>query len=92
MDTIRRMTKVLIPVLLFIFSIALSLLVAHFLVLFFFIGALINIYVNRRKKSETDDSSMFKDDALLIRCSYALMAPSFIAVAVILASMLGIKL
>ncbi len=86
------MKNVLIPVLLFILCAALSLLVAQFLVLFFLVGAVLNIYVNRRKKSDTDDAGRNQRDALLIRCSYALMAPSFIVAAVILASMLGIKL
>jgi len=61
----------------------------QFAVASFVIGALINIFVNRRNKSEATNSDNDDRDVLLIRSSYALMAPSFIFVAVILVGMLG---
>jgi len=63
---------------------------AQFAVASFVIGASINIFVSRRKKSEAANSENDDRNTLLIRSSYALMAPSFIFVAVILVGMVGV--
>jgi len=88
-DKSAFMTNILIPVSIFVFSGALALIAAQFAVASFVIGALINIIVNRRKKSAVTNLDNDDRDVLLIRSSYALMAPAFILVAVILVGMLG---
>ena len=85
------MTNILIPVAIFIVSYALTLIAAQFAFISFVIGALINIFVNRRKKNEAINIGKDERDILLIRSSYALMAPSFIIVVVILIGMIGVK-
>lgn len=83
------MKNILIPVAIFVVSGALTLVAAQFAVAFFVAGAFINVFINRRKRKQATNSGDHHRQTLLIRSSYALMAPSFIFVAVILAGMLG---
>ena len=77
------MTNILVPVSVFIVGCALSLLAARFAVVCFLVGAVLNIVVNRRTSSKSTRPDNADRHALLIRSSYALMAPSFTFVAVI---------
>ncbi len=84
------MRNILAPVAIFILSGCLALLTLRFAFACFLVGASINIYVNRRKKSKGAGSDIDDRDVLLLRSSYALMLPSFIFVAVVAIGMSGV--